>query len=225
MLNVQKTSKDESKHVTDERINTISHLIGSCLAVLGAALLIAQASAQGNVWKIVGLSVYSAALVNLFLFSTLHHGINASRKVNELLRTTDYIAVFVLIAGTVTPLVLVLYRNVYGWAVFGAVWAIAISGMVLRAVHSKLPKYITNTLYIVLGWLPVALLGDKPHLPLGALLLLGVGGLIYSIGFIIYVIEKPNIKPGKFGFHELWHVLVLVAVILHFFLMYNYVLF
>lgn len=220
----QRLSKDGSIHITDERINTISHLIGACLAILGAALLISQASAQGLIWKIIGLSIYSLSLISLFLFSTLHHGIDANPKTNETLRTFDYISVFLLIAGTVTPLVLVLDRNVYGWAVLGSVWGIAAIGIILRSVHSKLPKYITNTLYIVLGWIPVALLFDKPYLPIGALLLLAAGGIIYSLGFIVYISEKPNLKPGRFGFHELWHILVLIAAILHYLLMYKYVL-
>ena len=179
---------------------------------------------QANAWKITGLSIYSLSLLGLFAFSTLHHGVNAKPKVNELLRTLDYISVFLLIAGTATPLVLVVYRNVYGWAVLGSVWGIAAIGITLRAVHTQLPKYITNTLYIVLGWIPVALLADKPHLPLGAILLLSVGGITYSLGFIIYIYEKPNIKPGRFGFHELWHCFIIVAALLHYLLMYLYIL-
>ncbi|CAN5166570.1 hemolysin III family protein [soil metagenome] len=217
-------SKDGSIHVTNEQINTISHLVGICLTILGAALLIVQSGAQGDVWKIVGLSIYSLALLNLFVFSTLHHGINGSPRLNEVLRTFDYVSVFGLIAGTVTPLVLVHFRDPYGWAVLSAVWTIAIGGIVLRSVHRSLPKYITNTLYIVLGWLPVALIVDSPQLPFSALVLLAMGGVIYSVGFLIFVIEKPNIKPGIFGFHELWHLLVVLAAAIHYFLMYCYVL-
>jgi hemolysin III len=141
-----------------------------------------------------------------------------------MLRTIDYVSVFLLIAGTVTPLVLVNYRNVFGWAVFGTVWAIAIFGIIIRSYHTQLPKHITNTLYIVLGWIPTVLVFDTPKLPLMALCLLAVGGIFYSIGFIIYVIEKPNPKPGVFGFHEIWHGLVAIAAIFHYFLMYFYIL-
>lgn len=217
-------SKDDSIHVTDERINTISHMVAACFAVLGAALLITQASAQGDPWKIVGLSVYGLSLVSLFVFSTLHHGLHGSPKLNELLRTLDYNAVFFLIAGTMTALVLVMFRNVYGWTVLGVIWAIAILGITLRSVYIKLPKYITNTLYIALGWLTVVLIGAATSLPFGLLALLAAGGIIYSAGFVIFVIEKPNIKPGIFGFHELWHLLVVLAALLHFLLIYFYVL-
>ncbi|MGC1207886.1 MAG: hemolysin III family protein [Ornithinimicrobium sp.] len=217
-------SKDGSVHVTNERFNTVSHLFGACFALLGAGLLISQAAVQGDPWKIVGMSIYGLSLVMLFTTSSLHHGLDSSPRVNEALRTLDYDSVFFLIAGTVTPLVLVLVRNTYGWTVFGAVWAIAISGIVLRSVWRRVPKCITNTLYISLGWLTVALIGGGVSLPLGALALMAAGGLIYSVGFVIFVIEKPNPRPGVFGFHEVWHAMVLVAAFLHYLMVYFYVL-
>lgn len=179
---------------------------------------------QGDPWKIVGMSVYGASLVMLFTTSSLHHGLDGTPKVNEALRTLDYDSVFLLIAGTVTPLTLVLVRNTYGWTVLAAVWAIAIIGIVLRSVWRQVPKYITNTLYISLGWLTVALIGGGIELPVGALVLMAAGGLVYSGGFVIFVIERPNPRPGIFGFHELWHFLVLVAAALHYLMIYFYVL-
>ena len=131
---------------------------------------------------------------------------------------------FFLIAGTVTPLVLVLFRNVYGWAVFGGVWTIAVMGIVLRSRWRQVPKYVTNTLYIALGWVTVVLVGAGVQVPWGALALMAAGGVVYSAGFVIFVIEKPNPRPGVFGFHELWHLLVVVAALLHYLLMYFYVL-
>lgn len=217
-------SRDGSPHVTDERFSTISHLFATCFAVLGAALLIAQSSAQGDPWKIVGFAVYGLSVVTLFLSSTLHHGIDRGPKVNEVLRTLDYTAVFLLIAGSITPLVLVLVRTTYGWTVLGAVWLIATVGIVLRSLLRQLPKYVTNTLYIALGWLPVVLVGSGMSVPVGALALMAAGGLVYSAGFVIFVIERPNPWPGVFGFHEIWHALVVVAAFLHYLLMYIYVL-
>jgi hemolysin III len=127
-------SRDGSVHVTDERFNTVSHIVGCCFALVGAGLLISQASAEGDPWKIVGLSIYGLSLILLFSTSVLHHGLDRGPRVNEVLRTLDYDSVFFLIAGSTTPLVLVLFRNTYGWTVFGAVWAIAVLGIVLRSV-------------------------------------------------------------------------------------------
>jgi hemolysin III len=210
--------------VTDERFNTVSHLFAACFALVGAALLITQASAQAEPWKIVGFAVYGLSVVTLFVTSALHHGLDHSPRVNEILRTLDYDSVFFLIAGSVTPLVLVLFRTTYGWTVLGAVWVIATLGIVLRSMVRQLPKDVTNTLYIALGWVPVLLVGAGGSLPAGAYALMAVGGLVYSAGFVIFVIEKPNPWPGVFGFHETWHLMVVVAALLHYLLMYFYVL-
>lgn len=217
-------SRDGSIHVTDERFNTVSHLFAACFALVGAALLITQAAAQADPWKIVGFSVYGLSVVLLFVTSTLHHGIDRGPRVNEVLRTLDYDAVFLLIAGSVTPLVLVLFRNPYGWAVLGAVWVVAVLGIVLRSLDRQLPKHVSNTLYIALGWMTVVLVGAGVPLPFGAYALMAAGGLVYSAGFVVFVIEKPNPWPGVFGFHELWHLMVVVAAVLHYLLMYLYVL-
>src|SRR5674476_1330113 len=112
-------SRDGSIHVTDERFNAASHLAAALFAVVGTGLLVAQASVQGNPWKTVALSVYGLSLITLFTASALHHGIDRGPRVNEILRTIDYDSVFFLIAGTATPLVLVLFRNTYGWTVRG----------------------------------------------------------------------------------------------------------
>ena len=217
-------SRDGSVHVTDERINTVTHLVASCFALVGSGLLVAQAGAQGDPWKIVGFGVYGFSVLMLFVSSTLHHGLDRGPRVNEVLRTFDYVSVFLLIAGSVTPLVLVLFRSTYGWTVLGAVWVIAVVGIVLRATLRTLPKYVTNTLYISLGWMPVLLAGAGPSLPFGAYALMAAGGLVYSAGFVVFVLERPNPVPGVLGFHEIWHVLVVVAATLHYLLMYRYVL-
>lgn len=217
-------SKDGSRHVTDERFNTVSHLVAACFALVGAGLLVAQASVQGDPWKIVGLVIYGLSLVTLFASSALHHAIDGGPRVNEVLRTLDYDSVFLLIAGSLTPLVLVLFRNVYGWTVLGAVWTIAALGMVLRSVWRQVPKYITNALYIAMGWMTVLLVGADVTVPLGALILMAAGGVVYSAGFVIFVVEKPNPWPGVFGFHELWHLLVVIGAFLHYIVIYAYVL-
>ncbi len=217
-------SRDGSVHVTDERFNTVSHLFASCFAIVGAALLITQAAVQGDPWKIVGFSVYGVSILALFVSSALHHGIDRGPRVNEVLRTLDYDSVFLLIAGSVTPLVLVLFRTTYGWTVLGAVWAIAAVGIVARSVLRQLPKYVTSTLYIALGWLTVLLVGAASSMPVGALVLMATSGLLYSAGFVVFVIERPNPWPGVFGFHEIWHLVVVVAAFLHYLLLYIYVL-
>lgn len=217
-------SKDNSIHVTDERINTITSMIATVFAILGGALLIVESSVHSNIWHIVAFGIYSLGLISLFLFSALHHGIDGSEKLNNILRTFDYLSIFVLIAGTVTPLVLVLERNIFGWTVLGVTWGISIFGIILRTLIPNIPKHIINTLFILLGWLPVVLIFGGLKLTIGGLILLVIGGLFYSIGFIIYVREEPNPKPGFFGFHEIWHLCVIGGAFCHYLLMYIYVL-
>lgn len=220
----QLLSKDGSVHVTDELINTITSMAGACFSLLGATLLVTLTATRGQIWAIIGFSIYGLSLLSLFASSMLHHGFNGTPKQDRLFRTFDYLAVFLLIAGTITPLVLVRARNPIGWSVFGVVWAIAALGIVLRAIYHELPRFVTNTLYIVLGWLASIVVAANLHLTIGAVLLLVLGGLIYSAGFIMFVAEKPNPKPGFFGFHELWHCLVIAGALCHFLLMYFYIL-
>lgn len=220
----QKLSKDGSPYITDERVNTITHLVGMCFALLGTLLLVVPAILHKDVWKIISFSLYGFSLLSLFTFSTLHHGLNGGPRLTSVMRTFDYNAVFLLIAGTTTPLALLLYRDVVGSIVLSTVWIIAILGIVLRSVFRTLPKYVTNTLYITLGWLPVSLLLYDNRLQPAALVLLALGGITYTLGFIVFASEKPNFVPGIFGFHELWHVLVLVGAGLHFWCMYAFLL-
>lgn len=219
-------SKDGSVHVTDERFNAASHIVGACFSLVGAALLIVQSSAQGDPWKIVAVSIFGFSLIMLFTSSALHHAIDGSPTVNEVLRTLDYGSVFLLIAGSVTPLVLVMpqFRNLQGWTVLGVIWVIAVGGIVMRSVWRQIPKWVTNTLYIALGWMVTLLLFNVDGVPLGMLLLIGAVGLAYTAGFALFVLEKPNPWPGVFGFHELWHLMVLLGAFLHYLLVYKYVL-
>jgi hemolysin III len=218
-------SRDGSKHVTDEVINTATHLAAGCFALFGSILLIAQAIQADKIWNTVGFLVYGLALVSLFTFSTLHHGLNLSERTNRLMRTFDYLSIFVLIGGTVTPIVLVLYRNLFGWTVLAVVWAIIALGITLRATFHDLPKYITSTLFIVLGWLPALLvvIGGADLAPY-AVALLAAGGFLYTTGLVLFAMEWPNPLPGRFGFHEIWHIMVALAAFCHYMFMYFFVL-
>ncbi len=222
---MREVSKDGSKFVTDEIFNTSSHMAGSIAAFLGMAILIVKASFLADPWKIVSFSIYGLTLLAVFFASTMHHGINSSPKIEELLRLFDYIAIFPLIAGTFTPLCLVKLRTPIGWAIFGVIWVLAIIGVVIKSIFPQIPKWATNTIYISMGWI-----GGILAIPLfkviglwGFLLLL-LGGIFYSSGTFIYYNEKPNPIPGKFGFHEIWHIFVILGALSHYMLMYFIVL-
>lgn len=186
-------------------------------AVLLTSIIAAKLFTTGQPWyKTTALIAYILGFINLFVMSTLHHGLNLSDRANSVLRTLDYAAIFWHIAATVSVLVVFRYAQFVGYAILIATWLLAATGIVLRATLPGLPKYISNTLFIALGWLPAfVLLGEGGLIPLHELVYLGVGGLLYSVGFYVYVAEKPNPIKGVFGFHEIWHIIVLAASLIH----------
>jgi len=222
---MRKLSKDNSPHVTDEVFTTVSHLTGAILSVLGTVLLVVEAAAAGNVWQVVSFAIYGSSLILLFVASTLHHGVNASPRTEEVLRTFDYLAIFPLIAGTYTPFCLVVLRGTLGWSVFGVVWGVSIVGISLKAAIHSLPKWISNTFYLTLGLMSLVLVFPLlSALNITAVGLLLLGGIFYVAGNVIFSIERPNPIPGKFGFHEIWHVFVLAGALSHYLMMYFYIL-
>ncbi len=218
-------SKDGSIHVTDEVINTATHMTGAIFSLLGTVLLIALAASEGKTLHVISFAIYGTSLILLFLASTFHHGLKASPKMNNFFRLFDYLAIYLLIAGTYTPLCLVLQRNVWGWSTFGVVWALAIAGITIKSVFPQLPRWVSNVFYISIGWIGAILIIRSIPLigVVGFLLILG-GGVIYTIGALIFYFEKPNPVPGKFGFHEIWHLFVLTGAVLHYLFMYFVVL-
>jgi hemolysin III len=220
-----KPSKDKSQHVTDEKFNAASHLAGAIFSLLGTVLLIVYSSLAARPWHIVSFSIYGFSLVAMFLASTLHHGVNASRRVEDILRAIDYFAIYLLIAGTITPVSLVVLRGPLGWSVFGVAWAVGIAGIVLKAVFPGLPKWVSLTLYSTMGWLG-AVVGYPIYKAVSwtGISLLLAGGIAYTLGAVIFAVEKPNPLPGRFGFHEIWHVFVILGALGHFVFMYVCVL-
>lgn len=210
-------SKGGAENVTDEVINTMSHFVGLMMSILGTALLIARSSAAGKPWHIVSYAIYGATLIFLFLSSTLHHGVHSTPAVELVLLQLDYVAIFPLIAGTFTPFCLVPFHNSWkGWVFFGVVWGLATTGIVLIATLQKLPRWVLLTMYLTMGsfgfffalyLLPVV----GFHVVIG----LAAGGLAYLGGSVFFVTEKPVIIPGIFGFHELWHIMVLIGAFIH----------
>ncbi len=220
----RKLSKDGSIHVTDEFYNSLISGFGAFLALIGSYLLISHSLQQHKFWHLIGFTIYGLALFNLFITSALHHGVNASEKTEALLRRLDYYAIFLMIAGSFTPVCLILFRNTLGWSILSLVWAASLFGIFLQMYFPDLPKWISLSLYIGIGWLGVLL--AKPIyllLPQVLYLLIG-GGLFFTFGSVIYFFEKPNPFPGKFGFHEIWHLFVLAGATTHYFIMYSYLL-
>lgn len=198
-----------------EPVPGLLHLIGAVLAIPGFIVLIVLGS--DSIWKIVSFAIYGASLFFLYLFSTLYHWLpkDAGGK-GQIFRKLDHLAIYALIAGTYTPFCLNTLRGPWGWSLFGVIWGIAIVAIVIQAIYINVWRWLTTTVYVVMGWIVVIAL--KPllqNLPWNGFLLLFAGGIVYSIGGFIYTIKKPNLFKN-FGYHELWHVIVLLGSILHY---------
>lgn len=217
-------SKDGSPLVTDEFYNTLLSSLGAILSAVGLFFLIFSAIKNHQTGPVIAFSVYGATLLFLFIASALHHGINGSEETEHFLRQLDYYAIFLTIAGTFTPFCLILLKNKLGWRILALMWLLALVGIGLKTFYHHLPKWIWISFYMGMGWLGLVIVKPFYQMMPQGLVLLILGGLFFTIGGIIYFLEKPNPFPGKFGFHEIWHLFVLAGTASHFCLMYFYLL-
>ena len=201
-----------------ERLNTFTHLLGAVIALAGLVVLVVFASLKGDVWRIVSFSIYGTSLFLLYLFSTLYHGTKGSVK--AVFKKLDHIGIYLLIAGSYTPFVLVSLNGVWGWSLFGVIWGLAVIGILLDCFSSDEPRIIQVIIYLLMGW--IALIAIKPLIESlsmdGFLWLLG-GGLFYTVGIVFYILD---IK--KYHFHGIWHLFVLAGSVTHYFTIMYYVL-
>ena len=202
----------------EEIANSVSHGVGALLAVGGLVLLTVFAALRGNVWHIVGCSVFGAALVLVYTTSTLYHGIQHPRA-KAVLRVLDHSAIFILIAGTYTPFVLVSLHGPWGWSLFGVIWGLAVLGIILQMGVLRRGTAASVLLYVGMGW--VVVIAIKPLLDAvapGGITLLLIGGLAYTAGTGFYVWRRLPYH------HALWHGFVLLGSLSHFFAVFFYVI-
>ena len=194
-----------------EKFNSISHLVGASLALVGGAVLVTMAAMEGEVAKIVSYSIYAGTLFILYLSSTLYHSFPGRAK--TVFRVIDHQAIYLLIAGTYTPIAVVALRTAGGWWLLGGVWVMAIFGIVLDAVRRTGPRIGSLLLYLAMGWACVlafdALAIVLPH---ASLVWLIVGGAFYTTGIVFYVLDSWY--PWC---HGIWHLFVLAGSISHYF--------
>jgi hemolysin III len=201
-----------------ERFNSISHLVGAALALIGMVLLVGFAAAQGDPWKIVSFSIYGVSLFLLYSLSTLYHSLRGRAK--EIFQKLDHVAIYLLIAGTYTPFTLVTLRGAWGWTLFAIIWGLAILGIIVDSRHEDGSRAIQMVIYLLMGWL--ILIAMKPLvqvLPTGALVLLVLGGVFYTSGIIFYAMDK-RMKHA----HGIWHLFVLAGSISHYLAVLFYIL-
>ncbi|HED18883.1 MAG TPA: hemolysin III family protein [Gammaproteobacteria bacterium] len=201
-----------------ERFNSISHLVGAALALAGLVVLVVFASLQGDLWKIVSFSIYGTSLFLLYTLSTLYHSLHGRAK--DIFRKLDHIAIYLLIAGSYTPITLVTLRGAWGWTLFCIIWGLAIVGIIVDSLHKKGSRAVQMVIYLLMGWLILVAIDPLIHaLPHEALVLLVLGGVFYTTGIVFYAIDE-RMKHA----HGIWHLFVLAGSVAHFLALFIYVL-
>lgn len=205
-----------------EPVNGLTHMGAAIAAAVGVLLLIWVAR-EAPV-KLVALTVYGLALVLMFSASTVYHLVSAGPRAMAWLRKLDHTAIYLLIAGTYTPICLHYLAGVWRWAPLVIIWSLALIGITVKLFVIRAPRWVTAGVYLLMGWLAVGGVQQiLASVPIGALAWLVLGGLFFTGGAVIYVLRRPDPWPGVFGFHEIWHVFVVLGALSHFILMAAYV--
>lgn len=208
----------------NDPVSGLTHFVGALLSVVGLCLLIWKTTHPFNAVHLAACAVFGLGLILLYSASTLYHLLPLTDKGRVGLRKLDHIMIFVLIASTYTPFCLIPFRDSFGWAMFGGVWTIAILGTAFKIFWIHCPRSISTLLYVSMGWIAIA--GIRPIFRIlepWALFWLVSGGVLYSIGAVIYVCKRPNPIPRWFGFHEIFHVFVILGSLSHFWVIYKYI--
>lgn len=217
----------EKKHHIKEPGSAITHFIGMLMAIFAAIpLLIKAANEPGKVY-IVSLAIYAVSLILLYAASTTYHTFDISNKVNTILKKIDHMMISVLIAGSYTPVCLIVLKGRTGIVLLCIVWGIAIAGILIKAFWVYCPKWVSSVLYIGMGWTCVLaftqILNNMSPTAFGWLL---AGGIIYTAGGVIYALKLPlfNSRHKNFGSHEIFHLFVMGGSACHFVVMYSFLL-
>jgi hemolysin III len=191
-----------------------SHLLAAGVAIAGLIGLVILAD---SVEAAVAGVIFATSLILLYLTSGTYHALNWGRRMKALLRRLDHSMIFVLIAGTYTPFCLLVANGVWGVTVLAVIWSIAIAGIILKMIWPGAPRWLSVGLYMTAGWLGVvAGLPMSDWFALAPLVLLVLGGILYSIGGVIYGLQRPDPFPRVFGYHEVFHVFVIAGSALHY---------
>ena len=206
-------TQDITKRYTlgEEIFNSVSHGTGGLLAIAGTVVLIIFAAIYSNAWGVVSSAVYGASMIILYTMSTLYHAIT-NQKAKKFFRIMDHNTIFLLIAGTYTPITLVPLRGALGWTLFGVVWGAAILGIVLNSINLEKFSKPSLVCYIAMGW--VIFFAIKPMIETVdkvPLIFLLVGGIFYTVGIIFYALKKIKY------FHSIWHLFTIGGTVFHYF--------
>ena len=206
--------------------SAITHFIAMMLTVFAAAPLLVKSALSDTANMLPAMTIFILSMVLLYGASATYHSLNIGGRALRIFRKLDHMMIFVLIAGSYTPVCLIVLGGRMGYTLFAVVWGIAIVGMLLKACWVTCPKWFSSIIYIAMGWVCIFVFGPLWNtLPHSAFLWLLAGGIIYTIGGVIYALKLPlfNSRHTFFGSHEIFHLFVMGGSLCHFIFMYHYV--
>src|ERR671913_203487 len=207
-----------------EPVNGLTHLAAGLLAFIGLVVLMATAASAGRTDQLVAFGVFGVSLISLYTASTLYHLLPLSPVGVARLRRLDHMMIFVLIAGTYTPFCLLALEGAWRVGLLSMIWGLAVCGILLKLFWMGAPRWLSVALYLGMGWVGVI---AAPALflavPTGGIVWVLGGGLLFTAGALIYWLKRPNLVPGLFEFHELWHLFVVAGSACHFWAVLHYV--
>lgn len=212
------------KNYFREPVNALTHLFGAILSIVGTIILLNYTEIPLTPVVIASILIFGISLVALYTTSGIYHLVHTTDTVLEKLRKLDHSMIFILIAGSYTPFCMLSLTGGWKWSIITIVWSLAIIGITLKMFWINMPRWLSTGFYIGMGW--IALFALKPlydSLSLGGFLFLLLGGIMYTIGGIIYGLKKPNFSP-EFGFHEIFHIFVLLGSFCHYWAILKYVI-
>jgi hemolysin III len=205
-----------------EPVSGLTHLVAAIAAAIG--LIIFLVLERGDPQNFFPFLIYGLSLVLMFSASAAYHLIPANPQMEKRLRKLDHAAIYLLIAGTYTPICLTFFTGFWRWGLLGIVWGFALIGIIVKMFVINAPRWLTAGIYLIMGWLAVfAVQQIITSMPTAAMFWLVAGGLFFTLGAIIYITKKMDFIPGIFGFHEVWHIFVILGCLSHFILVARFI--
>ena len=212
--------------IDNEPTSGLLHFAALLLSVVGVVALIGIAAFSADIRRVVVFSVFGASVVLLYLTSAVYHLVPASWRAKRILQRVDHAMIFVLIAGTYTPICLVALRGGSGWGLFGVVWALALGGIVVKAIGLRLNPFLSVFIYILMGWLVLVVMTKLISvLPQNGIAWLFAGGFFYTIGTVFFGLDRILPRTRWIGMHEIFHLFVIAGSFSHFWVMYKYIVY
>ncbi len=206
-------------------LSGLTHFIATLLSIAGLSVLVTLAAIKGTATHVISFSIFGATLIMLYLASTIYHFLSHNHPQKDLFQTIDQLMIYVLIAGTYTPLALITLPPAWGWSVFGVIWGLALTGIIIKSFRLRLPRWFPAVFYLLMGWLiVVAFVPLRGAIPPEGIFWLVLGGLFYTVGTVFFALDNIFPKKSWYTYHDIFHVFVMCGSLSHFWFMLKFVL-